>query len=102
MNPQGVFDAKAYLLGIVKRGKKGKPKTIPLVVSSYNVTKDSVTLLIQKRVKPGQMLQGTILGSGPDGLMGASGTPLDGSKDGQPGSNDSFVVVFPRTKAKRK
>jgi hypothetical protein len=101
MNPQRVFDAKAYLLGIPKRGKKGKPKTIPLVVSSYDTAKDSVTLLIQKRVKPGQKVQGTILRSGPDGLMGVSGIPLDGSKDGQPGGNDSFVVVFPRAKVKK-
>jgi hypothetical protein len=58
-----------------------------------------VTLLLQQRVKPGQKLQGTIFGSEPDGLIGASDTPLDGSKDGQPGGNASFVVVFPRAKA---
>jgi hypothetical protein len=101
MDPQRIFDAKAYLLGIPKHGKKGKPKTVRLAVSSYDAAKDSVTLLLQQRVKPGQKLQGTIFGSGPDGLIGASGTPLDGSKDGQPGGNDSFVVVFPRAKAKK-
>jgi hypothetical protein len=34
MDPQRIFDAKAYLLGIPKRGKKGKPKTVRLAVAS--------------------------------------------------------------------
>jgi hypothetical protein len=96
MDPRRVFDAKAYLLSFPKRGKRGKPKAVRSAVSSYDATKDAVTLSVQGRVNPAQQIQATIYGSGPDGCLGASGILLDGNKDGQPGGNASFLVRFPR------
>jgi hypothetical protein len=92
-----IFDAKAYLLGIPGRGKKGKSKNVPVVVSSYNNGTDSMTLLLLRRIKPAQRLQVTLFGSGPDELVSASGLPLDGNQDGQPGGNSSFVLKFPKS-----
>jgi hypothetical protein len=64
---------------LVPAGKKKGPSAaaIPLAVS-YDPATRTVTLVAQARVRRGQALRLTVIGSGPDGLAKVTGLPLAG------------------------
>src|SRR6185437_4335760 len=66
------------LVPVKKKAKKAPaPASIPLAVS-YDAATSTVTLTAQAKVKRGQMLRLTVVGSGPDGIAKVTGLPLAG------------------------
>jgi hypothetical protein len=80
MDPATAADPADYILVPAKKSKTGAPATeIPLAVS-YNPATDTVTLVAQRKVRRGQALRLTAIGSGPDGLSKVTGLPLAGDR----------------------
>jgi hypothetical protein len=74
-----------FLLVPAGKRKAPPPASIPLAVS-YDPATSTVTLTAQARIKRGQALRLTVIGSGPDGIAKVTGVPLAG--DGRhPGIN---------------
>jgi streptogramin lyase len=72
---------------------KGKHKhAIPVVTAAYSATTRTVVLTTKKMLNPGQKYTLTVLGTGPHALTDLEGVLLDGSQNGQPGSN--YVAPF--------
>ena len=72
-------DLDDYILAPVKKKSKKAPApaNIPLGVS-YDAATSTVTLTAQAKVKRGQTLRLTVVGSGPDGIAKVTGLPLAG------------------------
>jgi hypothetical protein len=74
-----------YILVPARKKKAAAPASIPLAVS-YDPATRTVTLVAQAKVRRGQALRLTVIGSGPNGLAKVTGLPLAG--DGRhPGTN---------------
>src|SRR5262249_28825506 len=74
--------------GKAKKGGKSSSKPVVLTSAVYDPVMDTVTLTPRGAV-PKATLQLTITAST---LLHASGQPIDGNRDGQPGGN--FVATF--------
>jgi hypothetical protein len=80
LDPSTAANLDDYLLVPVKKSKKGAPAAdIPLAVS-YNPASNTVTLVAQAKVRRGQALRLTVIGSGPDGIAKMTGLPLAGDR----------------------
>jgi hypothetical protein len=67
-------------------------RLIPVGSATYNAATRSVTLRLARQVNLRRLAQLTVRGTPPGGLTDASGTLLDGDRDGRPGGN--FVANF--------
>jgi hypothetical protein len=91
LDPARAQDLRNYqLVSLRRHGRLGR--LIRLLSSVYDPTMQAVTLPPAERLPLHDSFLLTVNGTAPNGLAGATGTPLEGSGNGHPGSN--FVVRF--------
>jgi hypothetical protein len=94
LEPSTAGDPGDFILVPAAKRKAAPPASIPLVVS-YDPATMTVTLKARARVRRGQALRLTVIGSGPDGIAEVTGPALAG--DGRHPGTDYVAIIRGRS-----